>query len=100
MSDSNCYQLDWLYVGCGVQEQFQTIGEQTKEERAQQMKLQMETFKQSLEEFAMKHRQDISKDPIFRAQFQTMCSKIGVDPLASNKASPSHLHYAQLIHSL
>ena len=30
-------------------------------------------------------REDIRKDPVFRAQFHTMCANIGVDPLASNK---------------
>ena len=30
-------------------------------------------------------RNEIRRDPIFRAQFHTMCSNIGVDPLASNK---------------
>lgn len=45
----------------------------------------MEKFKVHLEEFAKKHRQDIQKDPQFRAQFQKMCSTIGVDPIASNK---------------
>ena len=30
-------------------------------------------------------RDDIRKDPVFRAQFHTMCANIGVDPLASNK---------------
>lgn len=28
---------------------------------------------------------DIRRNPTFRAQFHTMCSKCGVDPLASNK---------------
>lgn len=49
------------------------------------MKEQMARFKASLEEFAQKHRKDIRSDPVFRAQFQTMCANIGVDPLASNK---------------
>lgn len=30
-------------------------------------------------------REEIRRDPIFRAQFHTMCANIGVDPLASNK---------------
>lgn len=67
------------------QEQFQALGEQTKESRKEQMKQHMAVFKKSLEEFALKHKQDIRKDPVFRAQFQIMCSNIGVDPLASNK---------------
>lgn len=63
------------------------MGEQSKEQRMKQTRVQMETFKKSLEEFALRHKQDIRRDPIFRAQFQTMCAKIGVDPLASNKAN-------------
>ena len=31
------------------------------------------------------------KDPIFRAQFHTMCANIGVDPLASNKGAWTQL---------
>lgn len=30
-------------------------------------------------------RNDIRQDPVFRAQFHTMCANVGVDPLASNK---------------
>jgi ESCRT-II complex subunit VPS22 len=43
------------------------------------------TFKSTLQEFATKHRDRINQDPEFRSQFHTMCSAIGVDPLASNK---------------
>lgn len=51
----------------------------------QQMKDQLATFKSKLEEFALQHKADIRRDPVFRAQFHTMCANIGVDPLASNK---------------
>ena len=33
----------------------------------------------------MKHKKEINKDPAFRGQFNAMCMKIGVDPLASKK---------------
>jgi len=46
---------------------------------------QLETFKSQLERFAAKHKKAINKDPEFRRQFQTMCAKIGVDPLSSSK---------------
>ena len=93
------------------------------------MQAQMTSFREKLEEFALKHRQvvlvclcsrnvlwgtgcllsalfivellsppcvnrysgyracreEIRRDPIFRAQFHVMCANIGVDPLASNK---------------
>jgi len=42
-------------------------------------------FRSNLEEFATKHREEIRRNPQFRAQFQQMCAAIGVDPLASSK---------------
>lgn len=48
-------------------------------------------FKEKLESFAIKHRNEIRSNPQFRAQFAKMCSKIGVDPLASNKGFWSEL---------
>jgi hypothetical protein len=56
------------------------------------MKDQLVTFKSKLEEFAMKHKSDIRRDPVFRAQFHTMCANIGVDPLASNKVCWQYIH--------
>jgi ESCRT-II complex subunit VPS22 len=49
------------------------------------MQQQMVVFQRNLEEFAIKHRKAINKNPEFRKHFQTMCVNIGVDPLASNK---------------
>ncbi|CAO3685433.1 unnamed protein product [Umbelopsis vinacea] len=46
---------------------------------------QLDIFKTNLQEFARKYRKDIRRDPMFRMHFQQMCTKIGVDPLASNK---------------
>lgn len=73
----------------------------------QQMQEQLALFRSKLEEFAHKHKSDIRKDPVFRAQFHAMCANIGVDPLASNKvgtcishdrAGPKpHLHPQQLL---
>jgi len=45
----------------------------------------MECFKNSLSEFAMKHKDRINSDPEFRMQFHAMCLAVGVDPLASSK---------------
>lgn len=64
---------------------YRAVGEQVQETKAAHMKAQLATFKKSLEEFAMNHRNDIRQDPVFRAQFHAMCANIGVDPLASNK---------------
>ena len=46
---------------------------------------QIESFRAYLEAFAAKHKTEIKKNPEFRAQFQQMCARIGVDPLASSK---------------
>lgn len=48
---------------------------------------QLAAFRTNLEDFARKYRADIRRDPVFRAQFHTMCANIGVDPLASNKVT-------------
>lgn len=49
------------------------------------MAAKVDAFRTHLQEFALKHRADIQKDPVFRAQFHEMCASVGVDPLASNK---------------
>jgi ESCRT-II complex subunit VPS22 len=49
------------------------------------MTAQLKEFKANLEQFAVKHRKEISKNPVFRSQFLKMCSQLGVDPLSSNK---------------
>jgi ESCRT-II complex subunit VPS22 len=46
---------------------------------------QLATFKSKLEMFAKEHRDEIKRNPVFRQQFQDMCQKVGVDPLASHK---------------
>lgn len=68
-----------------AREQFKSAGEEVRRAALQQMKDQLITFKTKLEEFAAQHKADIRRDPVFRAQFHTMCANIGVDPLASNK---------------
>ncbi|KAK9916099.1 hypothetical protein WJX75_008566 [Coccomyxa subellipsoidea] len=68
-----------------ARDQYKELGKNVAETKLEQMRAQMASFKEHLEEFALKHREDIRKDPVFRAQFHTMCANIGVDPLASNK---------------
>ncbi|GIL76429.1 hypothetical protein Vretifemale_6023 [Volvox reticuliferus] len=69
-----------------TKEQFKLTGEEVKKNTLQAMHEQLAAFRANLEEFARKHRADIRRDPVFRAQFHTMCANIGVDPLASNKS--------------
>jgi len=64
---------------------YQDRGQEITEANTDHMQKQMKLFKEKLEEFAVKHKSQINKDPEFRSKFQKMCAKIGVDPLSSNK---------------
>jgi len=68
------------------------VGNEVRKSNLEAMREQMALFKDKLEEFALNHRAEIRKDPAFRAQFHIMCANIGVDPLASNKASLDGFH--------
>ncbi|XP_010433416.1 PREDICTED: vacuolar protein sorting-associated protein 22 homolog 1 [Camelina sativa] len=74
-----------LQKAAAARDQYRLLGENVAKLRTDMMKEQLATFKSQLEEFARKHKNDIRKNPAFRAQFHEMCAKIGVDPLASNK---------------
>mmetsp|Transcript_12357 Transcript_12357/g.34703 ORF Transcript_12357/g.34703 Transcript_12357/m.34703 type:complete len:245 (+) Transcript_12357:396-1130(+) len=77
--------ISGLQRGQQAKAQYKAVGEQAAEVRLEQMKAQMAVFKSSLEEFALKHRSEIRKNPAFRSQFHKMCANCGVDPLQSNK---------------
>lgn len=77
--------IQGLQKGAQTRDQYKVLGEHVQQTKLEHMKSQMVVFKKSLEEFAIKHRNDIRQDPVFRAQFHTMCANVGVDPLASNK---------------
>lgn len=67
-------------------------GYQKKAQELQATSLQsaMDTIKlleEKLTLFAQKHKNEIQKDPAFRAQFLQLCAPLGVDPLVSDKAS-------------
>jgi ESCRT-II complex subunit VPS22 len=49
------------------------------------MTKQISEFKNHLETFAVKHKKEISANPVFRNQFLKMCKEIGVDPLSCKK---------------
>ncbi|KAJ3190314.1 ESCRT-II subunit protein snf8 [Gaertneriomyces sp. JEL0708] len=71
--------------------EFRKVGEELAHQQLQQLKAQLETFKDSLQTFAQKYRKDIKRDPVFRMHFQRMCATVGIDPLASNKGFWSEL---------
>ncbi|WAQ93595.1 SNF8-like protein [Mya arenaria] len=68
-----------------AQARFKDKGNEIAEDQFAQMTKQMDSFKGYLEDFTAKHKDDIKKNPEFRAQFQEMCASVGVDPLASSK---------------
>ncbi|KAH9624702.1 hypothetical protein KSS87_008112 [Heliosperma pusillum] len=74
-----------LQTAAAARDQYRLLGENVAKLRTDLMKEQLATFRSQLEDFARKHKNDIRKNPTFRAQFHEMCSKVGVDPLASNK---------------
>lgn len=68
-----------------TQQAFDEKGKELTEAKLSHIKELMEKFKQSFEKFTVKNKRQINKNPEFRAQFQLMCNKLGVDPLASNR---------------
>ena len=78
-----------------LKDRFEALGKQMEDKHINHIEEQMSLFKTKLEEFANKHKRTIREDPVFRRQFQQMCSKIGVDPLASNKGVWAKLGVSQ-----
>ncbi|KAJ3084718.1 ESCRT-II subunit protein snf8 [Rhizoclosmatium hyalinum] len=64
---------------------FERVGSELSQQQLAQLKQQLSVFKENLESFSIKYRNEIRSNPQFRAHFQSMCASIGVDPLASNK---------------
>jgi len=74
-----------------IKQKYADKGSEMADNQLEEMSRQLEIFREKLEEFAAKHKNDIKKDPQFRQQFQEMCAAIGVDPLASSKGFWSEL---------
>ncbi|KAI8828974.1 EAP30/Vps36 family-domain-containing protein [Chytriomyces cf. hyalinus JEL632] len=68
-----------------VKSQLERVGNELNQQQLEQLKGQLALFKQNLEQFSIKYKNEIRSNPQFRAHFQNMCASIGVDPLASNK---------------
>jgi ESCRT-II complex subunit VPS22 len=66
-------------------DQYNIVGKMLKDTKITFVQDVMKSFKNSLAEFATKHRDRINSDPEFRQQFHVMCISAGVDPLASSK---------------
>ena len=65
----------------------QEKGHQLKEENLENLKQNYQKFKTLLEDYAVKNKDKINSDPIFRAEFVQMCRTIGVDPLSAEKGA-------------
>lgn len=62
--------------------QFREVGNALQTQQLEELRAQLARFKENLENFALKYKKDIKRDPAFRMHFQRMCNQIGVDPLA------------------
>ena len=67
------------------EKKFDAVGITMGAAKIEHVEEQLQLFRSNLENFARKHKDNIRKDPQFRREFQIMCAKIGVDPLASTK---------------
>eukprot|EP00727_Mastigamoeba_balamuthi_P004958 m51a1_g14460 putative vacuolar-sorting protein snf8 (247) ;mRNA; r:657678-659031 len=65
--------------------QFKERASGMAEQENARMREQLERFRASLEDFARAHRKDVARDPQFRQRFNEMCTRVGVDPLASRR---------------
>lgn len=68
-----------------AQTKFNETGNKIEQNQIEQMTKQMELFRENLEQFSIKYKNEIKSNSSFRKQFQDMCANIGVDPLASSK---------------
>lgn len=68
-----------------TKEQYNEKGQELLSNKIEFVQQQLNEFKIQLEKFAVKHKDSIRKDAVFRTKFQQMCNTIGVDPLLSKK---------------
>lgn len=66
-------------------DQYGKLGKEMSDMKVSFVQDMLTSFRNSLSEFAAKHRDKINSDPEFRQQFHSMCLTAGVDPLASSK---------------
>lgn len=59
---------------------FSSLSSQISSSQIDNLKAQMDQFRSSLREFAVKHRDEIRKDPVFRMHFQVSSSLAAREP--------------------
>jgi len=68
-----------------AESKFKEKGYELAQDQLNELSKHLDQFRDHLQDFAAKHKQEIKKNPTFRRQFQEMCASVGVDPLASGK---------------
>merc|ERR1711970_1683047 len=68
-----------------AESKFKEKGYELAQDQLNELSKHLGQFRENLQDFAAKHKNEIKKNPQFRKQFQEMCASIGVDPLASGK---------------
>lgn len=63
---------------------FASLSQEWNGAKLVELKEQIDQFATALRTFAVAHRQDIRRDPVFRHAFQRMCASLWVDPLAGH----------------
>lgn len=81
-------------------ERTRQLGQEAIRGQLDVMKTQLASFQSQLDAYAQKHRKDINSNPIFRRDFQRLCSTAGVDPLSSNRSVWSGLGMGDFYYDL
>merc|ERR1711970_965414 len=68
-----------------AESKFKEKGYELAQDQLNELSKHLGQFRENLQDFAAKHKNEIKKNPKFRRQFQEMCASVGVDPLASGK---------------
>jgi ESCRT-II complex subunit VPS22 len=79
---------------------FQRKAQEISATTVQEMRQQLAVFKENLQQFATKHAQELRHNTVFRSRFQSLCLKIGVDPLQSQKSFWSSLGFGDFYYEL
>ncbi|WWC73148.1 uncharacterized protein I206_107114 [Kwoniella pini CBS 10737] len=68
---------------------YSTLSTSISKTQLESLQTSLESFRDILIEFSIKHKKDIKNDPAFRFQFQKMCSALNIDPLIASSSSSS-----------
>jgi ESCRT-II complex subunit VPS22 len=92
--------LGKVHLNKQMQENMSKMGQQLEKEVNVKLSQQLESFSKNLELFANKYKDEIRYNPDFREKFYSMCSEIGVDPLASISLWSKNLNLTEFYYNL